>query len=272
MPATGRKQGVRSQKSAVRIAAALLLAAAGALWADEPGDPISQAAAALGRGDAAGFGAAFDPSTPGLAQIRADATELIREADAQSNIEFRTDTGDRRAHSLQLNWGLRIVAKNTAQGTIRRQAQVVCRVAQRNGQWRIIGFEPYDFFRPPHVDGAWNVLESAASALAAGSANEFLAYFDRSMPGYAELATGAAALVTQGEVQSSIELVTNDGSDVSRTIEVDWVLQVVAEDTTIHRGVREQRVKCRLDLLGKKWRITATEPVSFFSVISLGAP
>jgi hypothetical protein len=252
-------------------AALLLLAAAGILAGDEPADPIRQAAIALGSGDAAAFAAAFDPSTPGLAQIRADAAELIRQADAQSNIEFRTDTGDSHAHTLHLSWDLSLASKDTAQGTIQRQVQVLCRVAQRSGQWRITGFEPRDFFRPPQVAGAWNVLESAASALSVGSANEFLSYFDRTMKGYKNLASGAEALVTQGEVQSSIELVTNEGSDTSRTIEVDWTLRVVAEDTTIHRGAREQRVKCRLDLQGKKWRITSAEPASFFSPLSFGA-
>lgn len=272
MPAIGRKKGAGSQKSGVRIAAALLLAAAGALRADDPADAVKAAATALGSADPAAFAAAFDPSTPGLAQIRSDAAELIRQADAQSNIEFRTDTGDSRSHSLHLNWELSINSKDTTQGRIVRQAQVLCRVVQRDGQWRIAGFEPRDFFRPPQVAGAWNVLESAAAALAAGSSNEFLSYFDPSLPGYDKLAAGAAVLVTQGEVQSSIELAGNDGTDTSRAIEVDWTLRIVAEDTTIHRGVREQRVECRVVLQGKRWRITAVEPVNFFSAISLSPP
>jgi len=250
----------------------VLLAAAGALWGDDPPDAIRQAATALGSGDAAAFVAAFDPSTPGLPQIRSDAAELIRQADAQSNIEFGADTGDSRAHSLELNWTLRMNSKDTTQGRILRQAQVLCRVTQHGGPWRIAAFEPRDFFRPPHVAGAWNVLESAAAALSLGSAGEFLSYFDPSMPGYARLAAGAATLVTRGEVQSSIELAENDGSDTSRAIEVDWTLSIVYEDTMIHRGAREQRVKCRVELQGKRWRITAVEPVEFFSAISTSPP
>ena len=252
------------------MAVALLLFAGG-LRASEPADAVRAAATALGTGDAAGFAAAFDPSTPGLAQIRSDAAELVRQADAQSNIEFGSDKGDSRSHSLQLNWELRIAAHDTAQGMIRRQAQVVCRVVKRDGEWRIAGFEPRDFFRPPHVGGAWDVMEKAASALAAGSANEFFSYFEDSVPGYDKLVSGVNVLVTQGEVQSAIELATNDGSDTSRDIEVDWTLRVVSEETTIHRGVREQRVKCRLELRGKRWRITAVEPVGFFSPVSLSA-
>lgn len=250
---------------------ALALAFAFGLSAQEPADPVYRAATALGNGDAAGFAAAFDPSTPGLKGIRADAAELVRQADTQSTIRPAGDSGDSTARTLTFDWELRIAGKGAATGQTRRAARVTCRVAQRNGRWRIVQFEPGNFFRPPQTSGAWNVLESAATALNSENAAEFLSFFDKSMPGYDRVSAGAAALVAEGEVQSSIELASNEGTDTVRTLDVDWTLQIVNVDTRIEHASRRQRVKCRLELQGKRWRIVSVDPVDFFSPILLGA-
>ena len=219
---------------------ALLLLAAGPLLAGEPSDAVQRAAAALGDGDIKKFAAAFDPSATGLAQMRAQAAQLVGQADAQSNIEFRGESGDNRVRTLPMDWELRITDKAT-QAVTRRQARVTCRVELRGGEWRILSLEPRDFFRPPHVEGAWNVLESAAAALSNGSAAGFLAYFAKSMPGYEKVENGVVAMVAEGEVRSSIDLLSNQGTDTSRTIEVDWALSIVSEDTQIRRGKQNRR-------------------------------
>jgi len=260
MPATGLRIGPPF----------LLLLAAGPLFAAEPADAVERAAAALGDGDIKAFAAAFDLSAPGLAQMRAQAAQLVGQADAQSNIEFRGESGDNRVRTLQLDWELRITDKES-QAATRRQARVTCRVELRGGEWRILSLEPRDFFRPPHVGGAWNVLESAAAALSDGNAAGFLAYFSKSMPGYTKVENGAVAMVAEGEVRSSIDLLSDQGTDTSRTIDVNWALSIVSEDTQIRRGAREQRVTCRMELQNKQWRIAAVEPVDFFSAISLAA-
>jgi hypothetical protein len=251
----------------------LVILAAAPLAADEPehaADAVKQAATALGNGDAAAFAAAFDPSMAGLAALRAAATELWRQADVQSSIQFRTDAGDDRSHTLQMDWELRIVEREASKAVTGRQARVTCRVDFHGGHWRISSFEPSDFFEPPHVDGAWDVLHSAAAALNDGNAAGFLSSFDPSMPDYEQVRSGVMALVTEGEVQSSIDLVANDGTDVSRALEVDWTLQIVDEDTNLRRGGRDARVKCRVELQGKRWRITRLEPADFFGAILLG--
>lgn len=248
----------------------LPLAFACGLSAQEPVDPVYQAATALGNGDLTGFLAVFDPATPGLARIRADAGGLLTQADTQSTIRSAGQSGEGDSRTLLLDWELSITDRDTTRGQTHRNARITCRVAQRKGQWRIVQFEPRDFFRPPHTAGAWNVLESAATALNSGNATEFLSFFDKSTPGYNRLSAGAVALVAEGEVQSSIELVSNQGTDTARTIEVDWTLQVVSEDTRMQRAGREQRVKCRLELQGNRWRIMAIDPVNFFSPILLG--
>lgn len=251
----------------------LMIVAAVPLAADEPAtaaDTVKQAATALGNGDAAGFAAAFDSAMPGLAALRAGADGLLRQADVQSSIEFRGESGDGRSRTLLMDWKLLIAERGASHAVTTRQARVTCRLALRGGQWRISGFEPSDFFAPTRVDGAWDVLETAAAALSNGDAAGFLSAFDPSMPDYETVRSGVMGLAAQGEVQSSVDLIANEGSDSSRTLEVDWTLQVVDEDTGIRRGGREERVKCRLELQGKHWRITSVAPADFFGAILLG--
>ena len=252
----------------------LFILAAAPLAADEPApaaDTVKQAATALGDGDAAAFSAAFDSSMPGLAALRSVATGLLRQADVQSSIQFRGDSGDGRSRTLQMDWELRIAERQASTAVTTRRARVTCRLSLGSGQWRIAGFEPPDFFAPPRVEGAWDVLQSAAAALNNGNAAGFLSSFDPSMPDYETLRRGAMALVTEGEVQSSIDLIANEGTDASRALEVDWSLQIVTEDTTIHRAGRDERVKCRVELQGKRWRITRLEPADFFGAM-IAAP
>lgn len=240
------------------------------LFSQEAVDPVHHAAVALGNGDSAGFDSAFDPSTPGIARIRGDAAELVRQADAQSTIRTISESGSGQLRTLQLDWDLRIRDNDTSGGLTHRQATVTCGIALRGGEWKIVRFEPRDFFRPARAAGAWKVLDSAASALNSGNAPEFLSFFDKSMPGYDRLKAGAVELVSEGEVQSSIELASNEGTDSVRTVEVDWSLQIVSEDTRIQRAARRQRVKCRVELRGNHWLITGADPVDFFRAISLG--
>ena len=232
------------------------------LFAADPSDAVRQAATALANGNASAFA--------GLGQTQTDTAALVNQADAQSTIEFRSESGDSRSRTLQMDWDLRITDKASSAVTTRR-ARVTCRFQPANGAWRIVSFEPREFFRPPRVDGAWNLLESAAAALSDGRSASFLSYFEKSMPGYEKVASGAAALVDEGEVQSSIDQLSNEGTDTTRTIVVDWTLQVVSEDTQMKRGGREQRVTCRLELQKKRWRLTSVEPVDFFSVILLAS-
>lgn len=251
----------------------LILIGTAALAADQPSsatNTVEQAATALGSGDAAGFTAAFDPAMPGLAALRSAATELVQQADVQSTVQFHGESGDSRSRTLQMDWTLRIVEREASKAVTTRQARVTCRVNLRGGQWRIAGIEPAGFFAPPHVEGAWNALQSAAARLNDGNAAGFLAYFDPAMPDYDKVRSGAVALVAEGEVQSAIELNVNEGTDTTRTLEVDWTLQIVNEDTQISQGRREQHLKCRMELQGNQWRITHLDQADFFGPILLG--
>jgi hypothetical protein len=119
-----------------------------------------------------------------------------------------------------------------------------------------------------HADNAqdvWDVLTDAASALSEGSAMRFLALFDRSMADYSLLEANINALLNQDQVQSSIELLSDEGNSTTRTVELDWFLQVVEQQDAAGLARRRERVRCRLAKRSKKWLITSIEPVAFFA-------
>jgi murein L,D-transpeptidase YcbB/YkuD len=116
----------------------------------------------------------------------------------------------------------------------------------------------------PARDAA-SVLTELAAALTAGNVQEFLAPFDRSFPDYERLRVNVSALVDQGETQSYLDVVANDGDAARRTLEVEWELRIrrMADATISAR--RQVRVACTLELRGKRWRILRFKPVDFLA-------
>ena len=103
------------------------------------------------------------------------------------------------------------------------------------------------------------VFREIAEALANRDADAFLEQFDRRMPDYEKLRDEIRELlaVTQ-EIGSTIDVITDEGDEQKRSLDLDWVLKIDTDDP------RRQIVKCRAEKQGKKWKITALEPVEFF--------
>jgi hypothetical protein len=110
--------------------------------------------------------------------------------------------------------------------------------------------------RPPaHME----IFRTLAEALANRDADAFLDPFDRQLPDYDKLRDEIRELVgTAEEIGSTIDVITDDGDEQKRSLELDWLLKI---DTG---APRRQIVKCRIEKQGKKWKITALEPVEFF--------
>lgn len=110
--------------------------------------------------------------------------------------------------------------------------------------------------RPPEQ---MEVFRLASEALANQDADAFLDQFDRKMPQYEKLRDEIQDLfgVAQ-EIGSTIDVITDEGDDQKRTLELDWLLKI---DTNTPR---RQIVKCQVQKQGKKWKITALDPVEFF--------
>jgi len=99
------------------------------------------------------------------------------------------------------------------------------------------------------------VFRAASEALANQDADAFLDQFDPKMPQYEKLRDEIQELFGAAqEIGSTIDVITMDGN----TLELDWLLKI---DNDV---ARRQIVKCQVEKQGKKWKITALEPVEFF--------
>lgn len=110
--------------------------------------------------------------------------------------------------------------------------------------------------RPPEQ---MEVFRLASEALANQDADAFLDQFDRKMPQYEKLRDEIQDLfgVAQ-EIGSTIDVITDEGDEQKRTLELDWLLKIDNDEP------RRQIVKCQVEKQGKKWKITALDPVEFF--------
>lgn len=110
-----------------------------------------------------------------------------------------------------------------------------------------------------------NVFTSAAAGLINDDAASFLDNFDRNMPGYAALQNNITGLLAAYDVGATIEEITDQGDDQKRTVELDWLLILKQKNSTNSpQQTRRQVVKCNVERRGKRWKITALEPIDFF--------
>jgi len=110
--------------------------------------------------------------------------------------------------------------------------------------------------RPPEQ---MEVFRAVTEALANQDADAFLDQFDPKMPGYEKLRDEIQDLFGAAqEIGSTIDVITNEGSEEKRTLELDWLLKIDNAEP------RRQIVKCQVEKQGKKWKIAALEPVELF--------
>jgi hypothetical protein len=110
-----------------------------------------------------------------------------------------------------------------------------------------------------------DLFASMAAALADSNAPAFLAAFDPSMPGLDKLRIEVNALVKDAGVSSSVEMIGDQGDDQKHSVELDWFLEIDSTAVGAKLERRRQVVRCRLQRLGKHWKIVALEPLDFFA-------
>jgi hypothetical protein len=110
--------------------------------------------------------------------------------------------------------------------------------------------------RPPEQ---MEVFRNVSEALANRDTDTFLDQFDRKMPKYESLRDEIQELFGLAqEIGSTVDVITDEGDEHKRTLELDWLLKIDNDEP------RRQIVKCQVEKQGKKWKITALEPVEFF--------
>jgi hypothetical protein len=112
-------------------------------------DLISSAASGLSAGKPEVFMEAFDPAMPGYEKLRDAVTALTSGTEIECSIEVTSNQGDGAARALELDWILRIDRRERGAGSVRRQETVKCSLRKTGKKWRIVAFEPLEFFALP---------------------------------------------------------------------------------------------------------------------------
>jgi hypothetical protein len=118
------------------------------------------------------------------------------------------------------------------------------------------------------ADPAQEVLDlvtGMAASLSAGNAKAFLAAFDPAMPGYEKLRANVTALVAQVDVESFVDVASDEGDAQRRYIELNWRMRLKRNSDATASPPRDRRIKCSVEKQGRKWRITSLDAVEFFA-------
>jgi hypothetical protein len=109
------------------------------------------------------------------------------------------------------------------------------------------------------------LLQTAADALTNEDAGVFLDHFDHNMPQYSALRANVEGLLAAYQVESTVEIVSDEGDNEKRSLQLDWVL--ITEEKAVVRGAAATRrliLNCRIERRGKQWKITLLDPLDFF--------
>jgi hypothetical protein len=118
--------------------------------------------------------------------------------------------------------------------------------------------------------GALTEVNGTGPYVVRGNVSKFMSVFNKDMPDYGALENNVTALVKQADVSSSIQTVSEDGTDQARSIDLDWVLEVrsLVQDGPIVR--RREVIHCELRKEKKHWKIVLLKPIDFFAPPQLG--
>jgi hypothetical protein len=109
-----------------------------------------------------------------------------------------------------------------------------------------------------------DLIASMTAALSDNNAPGFLKSLDKAMPGYEHLREAIPALLAQGDIVSSVQPLRDEGDETTRTLELDWYLEIRNQDETAPVFRRREVIRCSLHKHDGRWQITAFDPLSFF--------
>ena len=112
---------------------------------------------------------------------------------------------------------------------------------------------------------AARTLKDASRALQADNAASFVSYFERrGWEDYARLETYAAALTSQNDLASSVQVLKRRAEGQDRILTVDWLLQIRPLNGLGKVEIRRQTLSARLTPVKQRWKIAELAPVEFF--------
>jgi hypothetical protein len=113
------------------------------------------------------------------------------------------------------------------------------------------------------------VFTSMAAALSDSNVSVFMNAFDKDLSGYGKLKNDITALLTQADVSSSVEPIKDEGTDTTRSVDLDWLLQIRSQLPDGPIVNRRQIMHCELRKQGKHWKIISITPMDFFAPAKL---
>jgi hypothetical protein len=115
-------------------------------------DLFATMTAALSESNPQVFLRAIDSAMPGYARFAAEVNALAMQNTVSNSVVFVKQEGDDRSQLVELDWLLEIAGKAESHVYVRRETMVKCRVERQGKRWRIVAFDPPDFFTPPSSD------------------------------------------------------------------------------------------------------------------------
>ena len=82
----------------------------------------------------------------------AEVNALAMQNTVSNSVVFVKQEGDDRSQLVELDWLLEITGKAESHVYVRRETMVKCRLERQKNRWRIVAFDPQDFFTPPNSD------------------------------------------------------------------------------------------------------------------------
>jgi hypothetical protein len=114
-------------------------------------------------------------------------------------------------------------------------------------------------------DEVFDLFSKIAEALSADDPLVFLAAVDHGMPHFQDFQNNLLGLLDAADLTNSIEVLSDEGDDQHRAEELDWFMEIVGKPDGQIIERRRAVVRCRLERRGKKWKIVAIDPLSFFA-------
>lgn len=114
-----------------------------------------------------------------------------------------------------------------------------------------------------------DVVTTLVSALSDNNPQLFLRNLDRDMPNYLQIEHDLTGLASSTQIGCSVDLIANSGNATQQQADLDWymVLSSKQDQNLIER--RRMKVTIKIEKRGKKWVVTAFNPVSVFAAMSV---
>jgi len=245
-----------------RLPAVLLLALSGRA-ADSPQSQLDYLAASLEKGDAAGALSVFDPKIGNFAEIKRDIEYLATLSGTTCDIKIELAEASGPNVALDGEWTLRLNPKQNGPLLVRTE-KISVSMRQTEGEWKIVVFSPLRILAKPDP-AIFDRIAALANDLTEGNSADALSVFSAEMNNYGEISGDVDALTGQTEVLCAIDVVDDNESAGIHKLDTDWYLQLKSDAGAFE--TRRDRVQIQMELVNRKWRITALLPAGILSPI-----